>query len=263
MKKVLTLLFALFAGITLIRAQAGETGETGQDLLLTKKGVPVLPQKGDWAIGIDATPFFRYLGNIFTSTNNPYYPTFGFTAQQPGAIFGKYKVSENTTYRGSLLIGVSSDVSRSRNATNPDQVDKTTTSAISLGLVAGIEKNRQVFGRLAGIYGVQAGVMKDPYNAGTYMGTLKFKDASDSNNNYKRTGGNTYSILAGGFVGVEFYIAPRIALAGEFGYNIRLYVEGDRKFVPETGTETVQSYGGMGVGFAPSQSGNLQLLFYF
>jgi hypothetical protein len=260
MKKLLTCFFALLLGSMLIRAQAEEPEK---DVLRTKKGVPILPQKGDWAIGIDATPFFRYLGNIFTSNNNPYYPAFGFTAQQPGAIYGKYRVSESTAYRGSLLIGISNDVERSRNTTNPDQVDRTITSAVSIGLTAGIEKNRQVFGRLAGIYGVQAGLMKEPYNAGAYLGKRHFKDASDSNNNYRLTGGNTYSLLAGGFVGVEFYLAPRIALAGEFGYNVRFYMQGDRKYVPEAGSTTIQDYGAMGLGFAPSQSGNLQLLFYF
>ena len=260
MKKLLICLSVFLMCTTVIQAQVQEPGD---EILRTKKGVPVLPQAGDWAIGIDATPFFRYLGNILTNNNNPYYPVFGFTAQVPGAIFGKYKISETTTYRGALLIGISNQTSKSRNATNPDLVNKTTTSALSIGLIGGIQKNRQVFGRLAGIYGIQAGIMKDPYNAGTYMGKLSFKDASDSNNNYKRSGGNTYSVLAGGFVGVEFYFAPRMALAGEFAYDILFHTQGNRKNVPETGDETIMDYGGMGVEFVPSESGNLQLLFYF
>ncbi len=44
------------------------------------------------------------------------------------------------------------------------------------------------------------------------MGKLSFKDANDSNNNYKLTGGNTYSFMAGGFVGVEFFFFV-------FGFN--------------------------------------------
>jgi len=260
MKKLLIWIPVILLCTTVIHAQLQEPGG---EILRTKRGVPILPQTGDWAIGIDATPFFRYLGNIFTSNNNPYYPVFGFTAQVPGAIFVKYKISETTTYRCALLIGISTQTSKSQNTINPDLVNKTTTSALNIGLVGGIQKNRQVFGRLTGIYGLQAGIMKDPYNAGTYMGKLSFKDANDSNNNYKRTGGNTYSVLAGGFVGVEFFFAPRMALAGEFAYNILFYTQGNRKNVPETGDKTILDYGGMGVEFTPSESGNLQLLFYF
>ncbi len=237
--------------------------ESEGKVLRSKKGVPVLPQTGDWAIGIDATPFFQYIGNIFTTNNNPYFPEFGFTAQAPGAILGKYKISETTTYRGALLIGVSNITSKSQNPVNPDLVDKTTTSAITIGLVGGIQKNRQIFGRLVGIYGVQAGIIKEPYDGGTYQGKLIFKDANDSNNNYKLTGGNTYSLMAGGFVGIEFFFAPRMALAGEFGYDLLFYTQGDRKYVPETGTENITDYGRTGVELAPTASGNLQLLFYF
>ncbi len=260
MKKLLILLSALLICLTAIQAQMEDPED---EVLRTKKGVPILPQTGDWAIGIDATPFFRYIGNFFTTNNNPYYPVFGFTAQVPGTIFAKYKVSATTTYRGALLIGASNETNKSQNVTDPDLVDKTTTSALTIGLLGGIQKNRQVFGRLVGFYGVQAGIMKDPYNAGTYLGKLSFKDANDSNNNYKNVGGSTYSIMAGGFVGVEFYFAPNMALAGEFGYNINFYTQGKRQYVPESGTETTTDYGGSGVELAPSASGNLQLLFYF
>ncbi len=260
MKKILILISVALMCTTLLYAQAGEGGD---DVLRTKKGAPVLPQTGDWAIGIDATPFFRYIGNMFTTNNNPYYPAFGFTAQVPGTVFAKYKVSEKTTYRGSLLIGVTNETSKSQNLTDPDLVDKTTTSALTIGILGGIEKNRQVFGRLVGLYGVQAGIMMDPYNAGTYMGKLRFKDADDSNNNYKNVGGSTLSIMAGGFVGVEFFFAPNMALAGEFGYNVSFYTQGNRKFVPESGTETTTDYGGSGIELDPTASGSLQLLFYF
>ncbi len=260
MKKLLVFLSVILICTMVIH---GQVQESEGKVLRTKKGVPVLPQTGDWAIGIDATPFFQYIGNIFTTNNNPYFPAFGFTAQAPGAIFGKYKISETTTYRGALLIGVSNITSRSQNPVDPDLVDKTKTSALTIGLIGGIQKNRQIFGRLVGIYGVQAGIIKEPYNAGIYMGKLSFKDANDSNNNYKLTGGNTYSLMAGGFVGVEFFFAPCMALAGEFGYDILFYTQADRKNVPETGAETITDYGGIGVELAPTASGNLQLLFYF
>lgn len=260
MKKLLVTISALLLCLSIIMAQAEGSGD---DVLRSKKGVPILPEVGSWAIGIDATPFFMYLGNIFTTNNNPYFPSFGFTAQAPGAIYGKYIVSETTTYRGALLIGATTETTKSQNAVDPDQKDKTTVSAVSIGLAGGIQKNRVMFGRLIGYYGAQAGIMLEPYNAGFYEGKLSFKDANDSDNNYKNVGGNTFSFSVGGLVGVEFFFAPRMALAGEFGYDLVLHTQSNREYVPSTGTSIITEYGGSGIHFEPRASGNLQLLFYF
>ena len=258
MKKLFISLFVFLCCTAIIHIQAQDSGT---DVLRTKKGVAVLPEVGDWAIGIDATPFFRYVGNIFA--NNPYAPSFGFTAQAPGAIFGKYKVTETVSYRGTLLFGITNETTKSPNATDPDQIDKTTTSALSIGLVGGIQVSRVVFGRLSGFYGAQAGIMKDPYDAGTYTGALSFKDGNDSDNDYKAVGGSTYGIMAGGFIGIEYFFAPRMALAGEFGYDLMFYTQGKRKYKPATGDEIVTDFGGNGIELTPNASGNLQLLFYF
>lgn len=260
MKKSVTCIFAILICCSPLRVRSQDNQD---QLLRTKKGVPVLPKAGDWALGIDATPFFRYFGNLVNNAGNPYIPSFGFTAQNPGTIYGKYKISESTTLRGNLLLGITNDVTKSQNGTNPDQVDKTIVSAIDIGLIGGIERSRKVFGRLAGYYGVQAGILKEPFNAGTFIGKRSFKDANDSDNNFHISGGNTYSILGGGFAGVEFFIAPRIALAGEFNYNLRLYTQTERKNIDAAGTENILDYGGRGVELAPAQSGNLQLLLYF
>ena len=36
---------------------------------LSKKGEIMIPEEGDWGIGIDAQPFLQYLGRIFTPVN--------------------------------------------------------------------------------------------------------------------------------------------------------------------------------------------------
>jgi hypothetical protein len=38
--------------------------------LVSIKGEPFLPGKKDWSIGIDATPFLNYAGNMFSSAGN-------------------------------------------------------------------------------------------------------------------------------------------------------------------------------------------------
>jgi hypothetical protein len=257
MKKILI-------SVALISAVLSLYAQDDTEILKTKKGIPIKPEVGDFAVGIDATPFFRYAGNLFTGSNT-YYPSFGFTAQAPGAIFGKYKVSATTTYRASVLFGISSNIDKSVNFTDPDKMDKTSTSALTLGLAAGIENHRDIFGRLSGYYGAQVGIRKTPYYdaANRYYGKLIYKDGNDSSNDYKETGGSTFGLSTGGFAGVEFYVAPRIALMGEFGYYLEFYTQGKRKSKPASGTETTIDYGNMGIDMNPVASGNLILLFYF
>ena len=80
MKKVIfTLMIALFAVAAV----------TAQDLT-SKKGVPILPEKGDYAIGVDAIPFFQYVGNMFNANAFNPGPAFNFTAPTPFIIYGKY-----------------------------------------------------------------------------------------------------------------------------------------------------------------------------
>ena len=256
MKKILIISIMLLS-VIMMQAQ-------GTEPLTTKKGIPIIPESGTFALGIDATPFFRYAGNLF-SGNNPFYPSFGFTAQTPGMIFGKYKASETTTYRAAVLIGYSSETLKSTNTTDNTAVDKATTSALTIGLYAGLEKHRNVVGRLSGYYGGQAGIQKDAYyNAAQgYYGKLSFKDGNDSNNDFVETGGSTYTLTAGGFAGLEFYVAPHIALMGEFGYYLSIFTQGKRTQKPASGSETIVDQGSSGFDFAPVASGNLILLFYF
>jgi hypothetical protein len=247
----------------LVAVAHGVYAQEETEILKTRKGVPIIPSPGGIAFGIDATPFFRYAGNIF-SGNNPYFPTFGFTAQEPGSIFVKYKATNSITYRAAVLIGYSNETDKSQNIINPDQEDKTTYSALCIGLTAGIEKHREFFGRLSGYFGAEAGIRNDPYyiSAGNY-GSLNFKDGNDKNNDYKEVGGNTLSIFAGGFTGVEFYFAPRVALMGEIGYYLDFYYQGKRTYKPASGTDNTINYGSSGFDFMPVPGGNLVLLFYF
>ena len=260
MKRLLLIILIAGSGLGLCFSQ-----EQTEEVLTNKKGVPVLPVAGNWAIGIDATPLFQFAGNIFSFYGNEYVPTFGFTAQTPGAIFGKYKVSENTAYRGALLIGVSNKTRNIANPADENKPSKEAHTAIHLGIIAGIEKNRTVFGRMVGIYGAQVGLLKEPYydDDSEMYGKLTFKDAENSDNDYVETGGNTFGIMAGGFVGIEYFIVPRVALAGEFGLQLKITTQQKRTLKPGVGSNTTLDYGGYGVELAPSQSGNLQLLFYF
>lgn len=257
MKKNLVSL--IFIAVTLGLYAQGET-----EVLTTKKGVPIVPAAGSFAFGIDATPFFRYAGNLF-SGNNPYSPSFGFTAQNPGSFFIKYKATNSITYRASVLIGYSMNTDKSENFVDPEQTNKTTYSALTIGLAGGIEKHLDFFGRLSGYFGAQVGIRQDPYydNGSGEYGSLSYMDGNDSNNDYKEAGGNTMSIFAGGFTGVEFYVAPRVALMGELGYYLSYYTQTKRVYKPSNGTDDIIDHGSGGFDFEPVPGGSIILLFYF
>ena len=198
-----------------------------------------------------------------------YFSYFGFTAQAPGSIFAKYVASENTIYRATLLLGYSYEKVKMENFANPDIPDVLNTNALHIGLSAGIEKHLDVFGRLSGYIGAQAGISNEPYSfyhndtRRTYNGNFSFTDAENSDFNYYEKGGSIMSVFAGGILGVEFFIAPRVSLTGEFGYNLSFFVQSDRIGKPANDDEYTVEYGGSGFDLMPFSSGNLVLLFYF
>jgi hypothetical protein len=151
--------------------------------LTSKKGFPILPEAGDWAIGIDANPFLNYAGNFFgkggstTITTGTVQTASHFTNQAPTWNFiannfnisGKKMIDAKTAYRASVRFGLN-------NVTKKNQVtDRAITTApvypavpfkientwkqtyTNIGLSVGMEK-RQGKTRLQGIYGAEAGI---------------------------------------------------------------------------------------------------------
>ncbi|HTA63332.1 MAG TPA: hypothetical protein VK835_12785, partial [Bacteroidia bacterium] len=189
----------------------GVTSAFAQDLT-SKKGEPILPEAGDWAISADATPFLNYFGKLFNSANQA--PSMQFLNGQ-NVIMGKYFKDEKTAYRVGLNIGFGSKsttnlVNQDNPAvvpagTQPVQVtDKLKHGNTGIGLTAGIEK-RKGKTRLQGYYGAEAGFYvsstKDTYTYGntfvangTSPGTSTSPTSTDWNNPLA-TGG--YGTLTG------------------------------------------------------------------
>src|SRR5437773_1804179 len=84
----------------------GVTTAFAQDLT-SKKGEPILPEAGDWGLGVDATPFINFAGNLFNNsvTNNA--PSWNFLTNNQ-TIAGKYFTDEKTAYRGAIRLGFGS-----------------------------------------------------------------------------------------------------------------------------------------------------------
>jgi hypothetical protein len=231
----------------------------------SKNGEAYLPQSGDWAIGIDATPFLNYVGNLIgggQGNNNA--PTWNYLTTNQ-TITGKYFVEDDMAYRASIRLGFGSASEKVMVADRSiDPVAPSTWPALAaeventakygttnIGIGVGMEKRRG-FGRLQGFYGAEIGIniasMKDKYtygNALTASTSAVNVDVDGAADDF--TGGNLgtsittdvdglgnvngarvtewksglgFGIGLRGFIGAEYFVLPRLAVGGEFGWGL-------------------------------------------
>ena len=245
----------------------GVTSAFAQDLT-SKKGEPILPEKGDWAISADATPFLNYMGNFFGKTSANAAPTFNFLTGN-SVIVGKYFLDEKTALRAGINIGFGSHSATNLVAqdnqpvpaagTLPLQVtDKVSHGTTGIGITAGIEK-RKGKTRLQGYYGAELGLYFGGSNdkftygnsfaaTGAAAGTSQAPTSTSytvdptTNTGYGVSGtannpnrvtqiksGTNVQIGVRGFIGVEYFILPKMSLGGEFGWGIGVNMTGAGK----------------------------------
>lgn len=203
----------------------------------SKRGTPILPEVKDWTIGVDATPFLDYAGNLFSQYGNSA-PSFDF-AKNPLIITGGMVKDETTTYRVMARIGFNSskdeDLIDATWTTEPNDqaTDVTKTSSRNITLGAGIQKNRGK-GRLRGIYGAEAMIMfgggKSTFENGT-PDTLLFTPID-----IETKQGSTLGLGLRAFISAEYFFAPKISISGEFGWGLSISSQGE-------GETTSKQYG--------------------
>ena len=201
---------------------------TTDSVLHSKKGIPILPQKGDWAIGVDALPYLNFAGNIFNNTSGN---TLDLGSQ---TIYGRYFVANNAAIR--LMISVNQGSSLGKYYVRDDAAffadplsraqteDALKHKYTGFGLGIGYQKFRG-YGKLRGFYGAQIGfnINRDQYEY-TYGNPITVANAKPSmswtyNSDNSRVllvdNGYDYSAYIGGLAGVEYYFAPKICIGGE------------------------------------------------
>lgn len=279
MKKAIFTLLVLLCAVAVVNAQD----------LTSKKGVPILPQAGDYSIGINALPFLDYAGDLFNGTANNATPFWGYKDNvAPMVISGKYFKDANTAYRTYIRIGYNSMTEKhltpEDGSSDPTATveDKYTNSCMDIAIGLGMEKRRGI-GRVQGIYGAEAGLMfgtdKDKYEYGNAFTSTTgtwwdFATESYMTNTtprpieYKQ--GSTFGIGVRTFVGVEYFFAPKMSLGGEFGWGIAFYSEGKGKITMESwdgsaAKETETETGGSSMFRLDTDnwSGAINLNFYF
>lgn len=290
MKKILLSVALAFAGFGLM-AQP-----------ISKKGEPYLPEAGDWAVGIDATPFFKYLGNFFSDTENAApdvtYENNAFAIQL------KYFKTEDFAYRIGGRLNIYSQSQRafspefSTEPTNTTVEDKYTRTFTNFYASLGIEKRRGTT-RVQGFYGVEGilgfgteGHKFDYGNKITQQNTnpdrteymLDFQDGSEDVSNITEVGGyiteykmgTMFSIGARAFVGAEVFIFPKwsvgfeLGLSAAFAYRGNTQITSEQWTIPTGGTAeqyvtTVSDQGGSSAFRLDNDNsgGALFMTFYF
>ncbi|MDP2175920.1 MAG: hypothetical protein Q8K70_08430 [Bacteroidota bacterium] len=297
--KHLIILMSVFAiGINDSYAQESNSEAS----IKNKKGVEVLPQAGDWSFGIAANPFLDYAGNLMNNNSYNSAPNFR-TTNSPNSnvfdnvggnnIFVKYAQSQSlflrarviaNTNRYSFSNAVRQDVMVPNLFTTEYVYDKQIYKNSNFLIGLGFEK-RKGSTRLQGLYGAELilGTTRssESFEYGNPMNIdfptpLTYNYGNALSRPLESKNGTSFAFGARGFIGVEYFFAPKISIGGEIGYTIGLqtnsrkttYVE--ERFNPETlQAERVVmkssrngglSYSGMGL---DNTSSSLSLNFYF
>lgn len=256
MKKRLLFVAAIFAA----------TATFAQDGLTSKKGEAYLPEAGDWSIGIDANPLINYVGNLANgNTGNSFGGATWFDGSRGDfpamTIYGKYFKDEKTAYRAMVRIGFGStksgsvnemftDSLSSYNGTTTEFTDEVKTASRQITLGFGLEKRRGNT-RIQGVYGAQmmigfggsstentyglafgaANTISetsgyvindvDPLNPFDYYGSSERTTKVDN--------GSTFMIGLQGFIGVEWFFAPKVSLGAEYSWGLSMTSTGASK----------------------------------
>lgn len=260
MKKSLILLSSafLFAVSTFAQEEGGVT---------SKSGAAVLPEAGDWSIAVDASPFFRYVGNFFNNTSNNAAPTWG-SYNNPYVITGKYMVDATTAYRGVLGIYKYNEYNTNRimmampqptpNTFFADSLSFTTDtyrySSSSIVLGGGYEKRRG-HGRLQGSYGGEilfafdeGSTEKFTYGNALTQNTDVFNPNVDPENPTYTTnwGNNYYNNQIEEVAGIDEGRLLERKTGPAFGIGVRGFIGVEYFFVPKM---SIGGEFGWGLGF--------------
>lgn len=291
MKKII-ILAAFCIGIML----PAISQEGSANPVVNKKGVALLPEAGDFAIGIEANPFLKYFGNIFNQAGTNSAPVFSGVNQ---TLYGKYFLSDRTAIRVKLAFDFSQ--TKLKQTLRDDYallIDETNIAATTIDtykkanrgllLTAGYEMRRGK-GRLQGFYGGEFNVgflsVKDNFIYGNAI-TADFSNPSTTafagvNNTTVIQGdrmlenkkGAIFSIGLGGFAGVEYFFAPQISIGGELGLGFTYDIKGQDEIKTEGWVNSsVQEYNyrnrsqadtAFETGIRTIPSGNIFLIFHF
>lgn len=245
----------------------GVSSAFAQDLT-SKKGEPILPEAEDWAISMDASPIFTYVGNAFNGNTGNAAPGVNWLNGNQ-TIIGKKFIDEKTAYRVLVRLGFTSQtyknlVNDDANttapvfpATAPQVQDKFSMKNTNIAIGVGKEMRRGKT-RLQGYYGADAmlwvSMSSNKFTYGNTMsptngtGTTTTPTSTTWNTSsgavvgagpagsrtLKTKSGMTLGIGVRGFIGAEYFVFPKISVGAEYGWGLGYQMSGKGKSETET-----------------------------
>lgn len=252
--------------LTLVLCVATITHSMAQD----ENNKNYLPEKGDISIGIDFTPVFKYLGNLFNSSTSNTLDGLGgapITDNVDGfnidniapdvSIMAKYMLTDHWAVRANVGMMLRTNTTRAyvvddmAHANDPlsesKLIDSRRVSRNGMSVMLGGEYRRGNK-RIQGVFG--AGLIfgfnqsKTTYQYANALTDINHKPTIAWNtytDDYRTLQSKTASNLflgVTGSVGVEWFVAPKVALGAEV--NLALYyVKGGQQYVTSEGYNTV------------------------
>jgi hypothetical protein len=211
--------------------------------LTNKKGAQMLPESGDWAISVKADPFISFASNLvtgFAGVSDPSSMTFNQYQEDQTLVFKKF-TSNTTADRFIVNFGHTSNTSISSvseldaaGAVIADQFvdDKSRVRTSHIGVGYGKEF-RKGAGRLQGYYGADAMLyLAGGSTTNTYGNEIA--RTQEASRLLKSKDGLTLGVGARGFLGAEYFFAPKMSVGAEFGYGLSVYSQGAGKTTTET-----------------------------
>jgi hypothetical protein len=286
MKKLLIVLFA--AGVFSVNAQDATT-TTASGPIMSKRGFPILPQGGDWSVSFDAVPVLKFVGNAFSNAGNN---TISAAFPSTNTITVRKFKDDNTAYRGMVRFDLGTKTQKANvtndaaKAADPNSTETLTDKEVSknsnIQIGGGLEKRKGI-GRVQGIYGAMAMIgITGGSSKYTYGNGFAANNPTPTSNNFdgnavasgtrttEKHTGTGFNIGVVGFIGAEYFIAPKISLGAEFQWGPSFAVTGKTTSTVDTWTTalktttTTTSAGGSSFGFATTNvSSSINLNFFF
>jgi hypothetical protein len=220
---------------------------TNDSLLVNKKGIAILPQKGDIAVGLTAGPILQYVGNFFfNSVLNPSPDANKAMAFSPDSmnVMVKYMLRDDLAARVTFGWNTSRITDRfyvrddAAFYANPlsnvlaQDIHKTINKSIKLAV--GLEQRRGK-GKLQGYYGADLFYeKKDTANYMTYANPISEINQAPSAYNYMTKGVEnmairpiekmevrSHSFGTNLFLGTEYFFYPGMAIGSEVSWELK------------------------------------------
>jgi len=289
MKKLFIVFSLVAVSAFSVNAQDATTTTTASGPIMSKRGYPILPQGGDWGVSFDAVPVLNYVGNMFSQAGNNNNISAAFPAGTNRITVRKF-TDDNTAYRAQVRFDLGTQTNKA-NVQNDASTDPTSTvedkqvvKNSTIQLAGGLEK-RKGMGRVQGIYGAMAminfGRGANGTNKYTYGNAISSSDPNPTSHNFngnvgggsrvtKQTTSNGFGIGVVGFLGAEYFIAPKLSLGAEFQWGPSFQSNGKSTTEVEywdgsaVKTQTTTTAGGSSLGFGTSNmNGSINLNFFF